>query len=90
MRGGIFCHVGQAEVVNVAGVCSPSTNQVRHHENATTEDIPQVPGLNHSSVSPMKKSLRPGHSGCKIIAKLMCQSVRSFKVGKCSAAQDKS
>ena len=28
----ILYHVGQAEVVNVAGVCSRSTNHVRHHE----------------------------------------------------------
>ena len=37
MRGRILCHVGQAEVVNVAGVCSPSNNDVEHHENASTE-----------------------------------------------------
>ena len=29
--------MGQAEMVNVAGVCSPSNNDVEHHENASTE-----------------------------------------------------
>ena len=57
MRGEIFCHVGQAEVVNVADVCSPSTNQVGHHENATTEDIPQVPGLKPLQRQPDEEKL---------------------------------
>ena len=55
MRGGILCHVGQAEMVNVAGVCSPSTNDVGHHENESTETGHTSPWLNHSRGSPMKK-----------------------------------